>query len=82
MGWSGISLSELSRAPHAVVVPCHSFGSEVACFVSSYADWRYATVSGSTVGEYVAFSVSRAQKWRIRRDHKLYYYVRFHRNSR
>lgn len=61
----------LSSAPHAVVVPCHSLGSEVAVLVFSKAVWRYAMGVGGEVGEKGADSTSRDQKWRISLDQSL-----------
>lgn len=60
------------RAPDAVVVPNHSLGSEVTCFVASKARWRYAMGLGSEEVPKSSFSASRAQKWIIKRDHSLH----------
>lgn len=59
-----------------MVVPCHSFGDEVAEIVCSYALCRYSTGLGSeaVVAAWltdVSRSASRAQKCNISLDHKL-----------
>lgn len=68
----GVESEPLRSAEHVVVVPNHSLGCDVASFVRSKAAWRYETGSGGEVGLKDADSTSRARKWRIRRDQRLF----------
>lgn len=66
---------EVRRQAQVVVVPYHSLGEEVASCVFSKAVWRYWMGVRVLGWERSADSIWRDQKWRIRRDQRLFVLV-------